>query len=69
MGCVFHGDFIAGEKMGALRWGFLPSILRGQVLLTAQHLTAFREDPVLAGKSRARVSDFARAVRQANEEE
>jgi hypothetical protein len=41
----------------------------GRVLLTAQHLTAFREDPVVGGKSRARVSDFARAVRQANEEE
>lgn len=41
----------------------------GRVLLTAQHLNAFREDPVVGGKSRARVSDFARAVRQANEEE
>jgi hypothetical protein len=37
----------------------------GQVLLTAQHLTAFREDPVLGGKSRARFRDFALAVRQA----
>jgi hypothetical protein len=41
----------------------------GGVLLTAQHLATFRTDPVLGGKSRARFSDFARAVRHAGEEE
>jgi len=41
----------------------------GWVLLTAQHLAAFRGDPVLGGKSRARFGDFALAVRQAGEEE
>ena len=41
----------------------------GHVLLTAQHLSAFREDPVLGGKSRPRLSDFALAVRRASEEE
>jgi hypothetical protein len=41
----------------------------GHVLLSAQHLSAFREDPVLGGKSRVRFSDFALAVRQAGEEE
>ena len=37
----------------------------GRVLLLAQHLSAFRTDPVLGGKSRIRVSDFALAVRRA----
>jgi len=41
----------------------------GRVLLSAQHLSAFRTDPVLGGKSRVRVSDFALAVRRASEEE
>jgi len=41
----------------------------GRVLLTAQHLSAFRADPVLGGKSRARFSDFALAVRRASGEE
>ena len=41
----------------------------GRVLLTAQHLSLFRTDPVLGGKSRLRLSDFALAVRQANGEE
>lgn len=41
----------------------------GQVMLTAQQLSAFRKDPVLGGKSRARFGDFALAVRQAGEEE
>lgn len=41
----------------------------GGVLLTAQHLAAFRKDPVLGGKPRARFSDFVRAVRHAGEEE
>lgn len=41
----------------------------GRVLLSAQHLSAFRADPVLGGKSRATVSDFALAVRRASEED
>ena len=41
----------------------------GRVLLTAQHVSAFRRDPVLGGKSRVRFSDFTQAVRQASEEE
>ncbi|MFZ0862020.1 MAG: hypothetical protein ABR881_20210 [Candidatus Sulfotelmatobacter sp.] len=41
----------------------------GRVLLSAQHLSAFRADPVLGGKSRLRFSDFALAVRRASEEE
>ena len=42
---------------------------RGRVLLSAQHLSAFRTDPVLGGKSRVRFSDFALAVRRASEQE
>jgi len=41
----------------------------GRVLLSAQHLSAFRTDPVLGGKSRLRFSDFALAVQRASEEE
>lgn len=41
----------------------------GRVLLSAHHLSAFRADPVLGGKSRVRFSDFASAVRRASEEE
>jgi hypothetical protein len=41
----------------------------GRVLLTAQHLAAFRNDPVLGGKSRAYFSDFALAVRRVSEKE
>ena len=49
--------------------GRLPIDQWGRVLLSAQHLSTFRADPVLGGKSRVPISDFARAVRQANEEE
>src|SRR5208282_3991820 len=42
---------------------------RGRVLLSAQHLSAFRADPVLSGKSRVSFSDFAWAVRQTSKEE
>jgi hypothetical protein len=42
---------------------------RGWVQFSAQQISAFRRDPVLGGKSRVRFSDFARAVRQASEEE
>ena len=38
----------------------------GRVLLTAQQLSAFRQDPVLGGKSRVSFRDFALAVRQAS---
>lgn len=41
----------------------------GRVLLTAQHISAFRVDARIGGKSRVRFSDFALAVRQACEEE
>lgn len=41
----------------------------GRVLLSAQHLSAFRADPVLGGKAHVRISDFAQAVRRASEEE
>lgn len=62
------------SKLGLTSWvggtlGHFAIDRTGRVLLTAQHLTAFREDPVVGGKSRARISDFARAVRQAHEEE
>lgn len=40
-----------------------------RVLLSAEHLSAFRKDPVLGGKSRVRFRDFTRAVLQASEEE
>lgn len=53
-----------GGEMGRFRidpWG--------RVLLSAQHLSAFRADPVLGGKSRVRFGDFALAVRRASEEE
>jgi hypothetical protein len=42
---------------------------RGRVLLSAHHLSAFRADPVLGGKSRVRFSDFALAVHRASGEE
>lgn len=42
---------------------------RGRVLLSAQHLSAFRADPVLGGRSRVPFNDFALAVRRAGEEE
>ena len=41
----------------------------GRVLLSAQHLSAFRTNSVLGGKSRVRIGDFALAVRRASEEE
>jgi hypothetical protein len=41
----------------------------GRVLLSEQHVLAFRADPILGGKSRIRFSDFALAVRQARKEE
>jgi hypothetical protein len=40
----------------------------GRVLLSAEHLSAFRTDPVLGGRSRVPFSDFALAVRRATEE-
>jgi len=41
----------------------------GGVVLSAQHLSAFRTDPVLGGRSHVRFRDFAWAVRQATGEE
>jgi len=52
-----------GGEMG--RFTVDPS---GHVLLSAQHLSAFRADPVLGGKSRASLSDFTLAVRRASQE-
>jgi hypothetical protein len=40
----------------------------GHILLSPQHLLAFRADPVLGGKSQAKFSDFARAVQRASGE-
>jgi hypothetical protein len=41
----------------------------GRVLLSAQQLSAFRADPVLAGKSRVTFSDLALAVHRSAEED
>ena len=41
----------------------------GRVMLSAQQLSAFRADPVLAGKSRVTFNDFALAVQRSAEEE
>lgn len=62
------------SKLGLTSWvggtlGHFNIDLAGRVLINAQQLEAFRNDPVLGGKSRARFSDFALAVRQAHEEE
>ncbi len=42
---------------------------RGTLALSPQHVSFLRRDPVLGGKSRVSLSDFALAVRQAHEEE
>ena len=42
---------------------------RGRVVLTARHLSAFRADPILGGRSSVSFSDFAQAVRRVSEEE
>jgi hypothetical protein len=42
---------------------------RGRVLLSSRHLSAFRADPVLGGRSRVPLRDFALAVRRAGGEE
>ena len=49
--------------------GRFPIDLWGRVLLSTQHLSAFRADPVLGGKSRVTLSDFAMAIRRASLEE
>jgi hypothetical protein len=41
----------------------------GRVLLSPRHLSVFRADPVLGGRSRVPFRDFALAVRRAGEEE
>lgn len=41
----------------------------GSVLLSPQHISAFRADPVLSGKSRVRFSDFAQAVQHVSKGE
>jgi len=62
------------SKLGLTSWvggplGRFAVDRAGWVLLTPQHVAAFGRDPVLGGKSRARFSDFALAVRHAGEEE
>jgi hypothetical protein len=42
---------------------------RGTLVLSPQHISVLRRHPVLGGKSRVSLSDFAVAVRQAHEEE
>ena len=42
---------------------------KGIILLSPEHISAFRTHPVLGGRSRVRLSDLASAVRQASEEE
>jgi hypothetical protein len=42
---------------------------RGTMALSPQHVSLLRRHPVLGGKSRVSLSDFALAVRQAHEEE
>jgi len=41
----------------------------GRVLLSAQHVSSFQANPILARKSRATLRDFAQAVRRASPEE
>jgi hypothetical protein len=41
----------------------------GRIALSAQQLSALRADPILAGRSRIRLSDMALAVQRAAEEE
>jgi hypothetical protein len=41
----------------------------GRVLFSAQHLAAFRGDPVLGGKLRVSLGDFAQAIQRVGEEE
>jgi hypothetical protein len=43
-------------RFGFDRWGWIP--------LTAQHLSAFRTDPILGGKPALRFSDFVLAVQR-----
>jgi len=62
------------SKLGLTSWvggtmGRFAMDASGGVLLNSQQLSAFRRDPVLGGRSRVRVSDFALAVRRASEEE
>jgi hypothetical protein len=62
------------SKLGLTSWvggplGRFAVDANGRVSLTAQHQAVFRKDPAVGGKSQARLSDFALAVRQAREEE
>jgi len=41
----------------------------GRIMLSAQQLSAFRADPILAGQSRVKFNDFALAVQQTAEED
>ena len=62
------------SRLGLTSWvagpmGHFAIDTRGNVLISARHLSVFRRDPVLGGKSRVQFSDFALAVRRAGEEE
>ena len=41
----------------------------GRIVLTPEHVSAFREDPTLGGKSSINVEDFDWAIRRASTEE
>ena len=41
----------------------------GRIVISAEQLSMLRKDPVVGGKSRVRLGDFALAVRHADEEE
>jgi hypothetical protein len=59
------------SKLGLTSWvsgslGHFAFDHRGRVLLSPEHVSAFRNDPVLAGKSDISVEDFDWAVRRAS---
>ncbi len=58
------------SKLGLTSWvggslGHFSFDSWGRVLLSAEHISAFRSDPVLGGKSTISLDDFARAVQLA----
>ena len=62
------------SKLGLTSWvggalGRFAIDTSGRVQLSPQQVSRFRKDPVIGGRSRVRVSDFALAVRRASEEE
>ena len=62
------------SKLGLTSWvggelGRFAIDASGRVQLSSQQISRFRKDPVLGGRSRVPISDFALAVRRASEEE